>query len=76
MTWIVAGILGAANSYEVWGIVENMQHGVIPAQNMLNFVLVNVREVCGLIWQVASLFAFGALIEVLDQARWEAARGK
>lgn len=75
--WIAASVLAVANSYEAWGSIESNYHArIIPIDRILSFVLVNVYAFGGVIWQVASLFALGALIGVVDQNRWDARNRK
>ena len=71
--WLVTLVVFATNAFESWSIYQNLHRGnLIVGSDSIFVVQTAVREFGGLVTQVAILFAFGALIEVVDRMRWEA----
>ena len=70
--WIFAGVVAILNTFEVWSIVENMRLVAREAGQAYLVTGTILRSIGAVIAPVVLLIGLGALIELVDQIRWDA----
>ena len=71
--WIVAALVAALNFTDVLDTLKNLANA---AGDPVAVVVSLASVLSGMLVPVAQLAAFGALIEILDQIRWDARNRK
>ena len=71
--WIVAALVAVLNFTDVLDTLKNLSN---DAQEPSAVVVSLASVLSGMLVPVAQLVAFGAIIEILDQIRWDARNRK
>ena len=68
--WVTAGIVACLNAIEVWAIAESMRD--VARQAAETYVVVQgvLRAASAIVAPTILLIGLGALIELVDQIRW------